>query len=177
MGLSDRGTTLTCEPLQRGLGYVIDQSHPPLFFAAVLGVGDILEHRLARLEAEGGDLSPIVIESRSRTVTLNVYEAEPVTIQVVQHEGALERTTEILGAGIGMGVLSEVRRAARILDLDLQPLTEHFLKRLANEQATWVQTFALFRGDAAQKNARFAEVLRGLQAKVRRESPLLRDLL
>lgn len=159
------------------MGYVIDQSHPPLFFAAVLGVGDILEHRLSRLEEGGDDASPIVIESRSRTVTINVYEPEPVTVQVVQHEGALERVTEILGAGIGMSVLSEVRRTVLTLDLNLQPLTEHFLKRLENEKATYVQTFALFRGDAAQKQARFAQVLRGLQAKARRESTLLRDLL
>ena len=165
------------EPLQRGLGYLVDQSHPPLFFAAVLGFGDILEHSLSRLEQHGRDVSPIVLESQSRTVVINVYEPEPVTVQVVQQDGPLERTTEILGSGIGMSVLVEVRRAAQILDLQLMPLTDHFCKRLANEKATYVQTYALFRGDPLAKQSRFAQVLRGLQNKYRREASLLRDLL
>jgi hypothetical protein len=155
----------------------VDQSHPPLFFAAVLGVGDVLEHSLSRLEQDGRDVSPIVLESQSRTVVINVYEPEPVTVQVVQHDGPLERTTEVLGSGVGMSVLIEVRRTAQILDLQLLPLTDHFCKRLGNEKATYVQTYALFRGDAAARNARFAQVLRSLQNKYRREATLLRDLL
>lgn len=175
--MSDQTSSATCDPLQRGLGYVIDQSHPPLFFAAVLGVGEVLEHSLQRLEEFGCDVSPIVFESRSRTVVVNVYEPEPVTVQIVQEDGPLERVTEILGAGIGIGVLGEVRRVVHILDLDLRSLTERFCKRLSNEKATYVQTYALFRGDAAVKKARFAQVLKGLQDKTRRESTLLRDLL
>jgi hypothetical protein len=159
------------------LGYLVDQSHPPLFFAAVLGVGDVLEHCLSRLEQYGRDVSPIVFESQNRTVVINVYEPEPVTVQVVQQEGPLERTTEILGSGMGLAVLGEVRRAAGILDLELRPLTDHFCKRLSNEKATYVQTYALLRGDALAKQTRFAQVLRGLQNKYRREATLLRDLL
>lgn len=105
--------------LQKGLGYVVDQSHPPLFFAAVAGIGEILEHRLGHLDQYGRDVSPIVIESQSRTVVINVYEPQPVTVQVVQLDGPLERTTEILGAGIGLSVLAEVRRTAVMLDLEL----------------------------------------------------------
>jgi len=159
------------------LGYLVDQSNSPLLFAAVLGVGDVLEHSLTRLEQHGRDVSPIVLESQSRTVVINVYEPEPLTVQVVQHDGTLERMTEILGSGIGLSVLFEVRRTAQILGLDLLPLTDHFCKRLANEKATYVQTYALFRGDAAARNVRFAQVLRGLQNKYRREATLLRDLL
>ncbi|MBV8878886.1 MAG: hypothetical protein JO332_02870 [Planctomycetaceae bacterium] len=155
----------------------MDQSHPPLFFAALHGVGEVLEHLLSRLEAYGRDVSPIVYESRSRTVVVNVYDPDPVTVQIVQEDGPLERRTEIVGAGVGLCVLGEVRRAAQILDLELSPLTERFCKRLANEKATYVQTYSLFRGDAAAKQARFAQVLRGLQDKCRREATLLRDLL
>jgi len=100
-----------------------------------------------------------------------------VSVQVVQLDGPLERTTEILGSGIGLGVLIEVRRAAQILDLELTPLTDHFCKRMSNEKATVAQTWALFRGDAPAKQERFAQVLRGLQNKYRREATLLRDLL
>ncbi len=173
----DRGQSATCEPLQRGLGYFIDQSHPALFFAAVQGTGDILEHSLRRLDQDDRDVSPIVFESRSRTLVLNLYEPEPVTIQIVQEDGPLERTTEILGAGIGLGVLVEVRRTARILDLDLQPITERFYKRISLEKTTATQTYALFRGDPQQKSARYAQVLKSMQAKCRRDSNLLRDLL
>jgi hypothetical protein len=159
------------------LGYIVDQSHPPLFFAAVLGIGDVLEHSLSRLEEDGRDVSPIVFESRSRTVVINLYDPEPVTVQIVQQDGFLERTTEILGSGIGLSALSEVRRAAQILDLELTPLTDHFCKRLANEKSTYVQTYALFRGEPRAKQTRFAQILRGLQDKYRREATLLRDLL
>lgn len=175
--MNDRGQSATCDPLQRGLGYFIDQSHPALFFAAVQGTGDILEHSLLRLDQDGRDVSPIVLESRSRTLVLNLYEPEPITIQIVQEEGPLERTTEILGAGIGLGVLVEVRRTARILDLDLQPITERFYKRLSLEKTTATQTYSLFRGDARQKSARYAQVLKAMQDKSRRDSHLLRDLL
>jgi hypothetical protein len=175
--VANQHSLVQAEPLQQGLGYLVDQSHPPLFFAAFLGVGDVLEHSLSRLEQFARDVSPIVIESRSRTVVINVYEPEPVTVQVVQQDGPLERTTEILGTGIGLGVLREVRRTAQILDLELRPLTDHFCKRLSNEKATYVQTYALFRGDALAKQSRFAQVLRGLQDKCRREDTLLRDLL
>lgn len=175
--MADPLSLVQSEPLQRGLGYLIDQSHPPLFFAAVLGVGDVFEHSLSRLEQHGRDVSPIVFESRSRTVIINIYEPEPVTIQVVQQDGPLERTTEILGSGIGLSVLGEVRRTALILDLELMPLTDHFCRRLSNEKATTVQTWSLFRGDPSVKMGRFAQVLRGLQDKCRREATLLRDLL
>lgn len=175
--MTDELATVPCEPLQRGLGYIIDQSHPPLFFAAVLGIGDVLEHSLSRLEQDGRDVSPIVFESRSRTVVINLYDPEPVTVQIVQQDGLLERTTEILGSGIGLTALSEVRRAAQILDLELAPLTDHFCKRMSNEKSTYVQTYALFRGEARAKQTRFAQILRGLQDKYRREATLLRDLL
>ncbi|HLY74649.1 MAG TPA: hypothetical protein VKU80_11080, partial [Planctomycetota bacterium] len=112
-----------------------------------------------------------------RTVVINVYEPEPVTVQIVQQDGFLERTTEILGAGFGLSVLREVRLTAKILDLALTPLTDHFCKRVMNEKTTYVQTYSLFRGDASEKKARFAQVLRGLQDKYRREDTLLRDLL
>jgi len=175
--VTDQLAAVPCEPLQRGLGYIVDQSHPPLFFAAVLGVGDVLEHSLSRLEQDGRDVSPIVYESRSRTVVINLYEPEPISVQVVQQDGLLERTTEILGSGIGLSALSEVRRTARILDLELTPLTDHFCRRMSNEKSTTLQTYALFRGDARAKQTRFAQVLRGLQDKCRREATLLRDLL
>lgn len=175
--MTDQLAAVPCEPLQRGLGYIVDQSHPPLFFAAVLGIGDVLEHSLSRLEEDGRDVSPIVFESRSRTVVINLYDPEPVTVQIVQQDGFLERTTEILGSGIGLSALSEVRRAAQILDLELTPLTDHFCKRLANEKSTYVQTYALFRGEPRAKQTRFAQILRGLQDKYRREATLLRDLL
>lgn len=175
--MADPRSLVQSDPLQRGLGYLIDQSHPPLFFAAVLGVGDVLEHSLTRLEQFDRDVSPIVLESQSRTVVINVYEPEPVTVQIVQHDGSLERTTEILGSGIGLNVLGEVRRTAQILGLALMPLTDHFCRRLSNEKTTYVQTYALSRGDAGARKARFAQVLRGLQNKYRREATLLRDLL
>jgi hypothetical protein len=175
--VADQPSLVQSEPLQRGLGYLVDQSHPPLLFAAFQGVGDVLEHSLSRLEQFARDVSPIVIESQSRTVVINVYEPEPVTVQVVQQDGPLERTTEILGAGIGLSVLREVRRTAQILDLELTPLTDHFCKRLSNEKTTYVHTYALLQGDALAKQARFAQVLRGLQIKYRREDSLLRDLL
>ncbi|HVR83635.1 MAG TPA: hypothetical protein VMU54_04940 [Planctomycetota bacterium] len=175
--MADETALVQVEPLQRGLGYLVDQSHPPLFFAAFVGVGEVLEHSLSQLEEFGRDVSPIVLESRSRTVVINVYEPEPVMVQVVQQDGPLERTTEILGAGIGLGVLREVRRTAAILNLVLTPLTEHFCKRVSNEKTTYVQTYALFRGDPRARQTRFAQVLRGLQDKCRREDTLLRDLL
>jgi hypothetical protein len=157
---------------------VVDQSQPPLFFAAVLGIGEILDHCLSDLEGADRDVSPVVFESRRRIVVVNLYEPEPVTVQIVQHdEGPLERTTEVLGAGFGLGVLAELRRTTRILDLVLTPMTDHFCRRLANETATYVQTYALFRGDEREKKARFAQVLRGLQARNRRETNLLRQLL
>jgi len=175
--VADQTSLVQSEPLQRGLGYLVDQSHPPLFFAAFLGIGDVLEHSLSRLGEFAGDVSPIVFESQSRTVVINIYEPEPVSVQVVQQEGPLERTTEILGVGFGLSVLREVRRTAMILDLALMPLTDHFCKRVANEKATYVQTYSLSRGDALAKKVRFAQVLRGLQDKCRREDTLLRDLL
>ena len=175
--MADQQGSVQAESLQRGLGYLVDQSHPPLFFAAIAGIGDTLESSLSRLEGFGCDVSPIVLESQSRTVVINVYEPDPVMVQVVQQDGALERPTEILGAGIGLSVLGEVRRTAQILDLKLAPLTDHFYKRLSNEKTTYVQTYSLFRGDAAAKSARFAQALRGLQNKYRREATLLRDLL
>ncbi len=159
------------------MGYLVDQSHPPLFFAALLGTGEVLEHRLGALEQSGRDVSPIVYESHSRIVVVNLYEPEPITIQIVQQDGVLERPTEIVGAGMGLGVLSEIRRTARILDLVLTPLTDHFCRRLSNEKTTYAQTYALFRGNADQKQARFAQVLRGLQDKYRREATLLRQLI
>jgi hypothetical protein len=175
--VADQTSLVQGEPLQRGRGYIVDQSHPPLFFAAFLGIGDVLEHSLSRLEQFARDVSPIVIESQSRTVVINVYEPEPVMVQVVQQDGPLERTTEILGVGFGLSVLREVRLTAKILDLALTPLTDHFCKRVSNEKTTYVQTYALMRGDALAKQARFAQVLRGLQDKCRREDTLLRDLL
>lgn len=175
--MSDQTDSAVGEPLQRGLGYLVDQSHSPLFFAGLQGVGDVLEHCLARFDRHDRDVSPIVLESRSRTVVINVYEPDPVSVQIVQQDGVLERTTEIIGSGIGLGVLAEVRRTAQILDLDLCPLTEHFYKRLSMEKMTFVQTYALFRGDLQSKQARFVQVLRSLQAKTRREASLLRDLL
>jgi len=177
VGVSNQTDSAVGEPLQRGLGYLVDQSHPPLFFAALLGVGDVLEHALARLDRHDRDVSPIVLESRSRTVVINVYEPEPTSIQIVQEDGPLERTTEIIGSGIGLGVLTEVRRTAQILNLDLRPLTERFYKRLSMERMTVVQTYSLFRGDLQTKKSRFIQVLRSLQAKCRREASLLRDLL
>jgi len=175
--VSNQTDSAVCEPLQRGLGYLVDQSHPPLFFAGLLGVGDVLEHCLSRLDRHDRDVSPIVLESQSRTVVINVYDPEPVSVQIVQQDGLLERTTEIIGSGIGLGVLSEVRRTAQMLDLDLRPLTDHFYKRLAMERMTVVQTYSLFRGDLQSKQARFTQVLRSLQSKCRREATLLRDLL
>jgi hypothetical protein len=163
--------------LQSGRGYLIDQSHPPIFIAAVLGVGEFLDHRVGVLEQDGRDVSPVVLESQSRTLVLNLYDPEPLTVQVVQHDGPFECATEIIGMGIGLGVLSEIRRTARILDLELTPLTDRFSRRLDREKATTLQTYALFRGDAAEKKARFAQVLRGMQAKHRREASLLRQLL
>src|SRR5579872_1818984 len=97
--VADQTSLVQGEPLQRGRGYIVDQSHPPLFFAAFLGIGDVLEHSLSRLEQFARDVSPIVIESQSRTVVINVYEPEPVMVQVVQQDGPLERTTEIIGVG------------------------------------------------------------------------------
>lgn len=175
--MADQSAPSVAAPQQVGLGYVVDQSHPPLFFAAVLGVGDVIEHSLSRLERFGHDVSPIVIESRSRTVVINDYEPDAVTVQVVQYDGTLERVTEILGAGIGLSVLREVRRVSQILDLDLRPLSDHFCRRMLNEKMTFVQTYALFRGDPTSKKARLAQVFRGLQDKCRREATLLRDLL
>lgn len=163
--------------LQKGLGYLVDQSHPPLFFAAVVGVGEVLEHGLGGLDVPGRDVSPIVVESQNQIVIINIYDPEPLSVQIVQHHGPLERRTEILGAGIGLGVLAEVRRAAKVLDLELGAMNEHFLKRIGTEKTTYRQTYALFRGTPQEKAARFAQVLRGLQDKHRREANLLRDLL
>jgi len=59
--VADPYSLLQTEPLQRGLGYLVDQSHSPLFFAAVQGIGDVLEHHLSRLEQHGRDVSPIVL--------------------------------------------------------------------------------------------------------------------
>jgi hypothetical protein len=165
------------DPIQKGLGYLIDQADPPLFFVGVLGVGEILEHGLWGLEKAGRDVSPIVDESHTRTVVINLYEPEPVTVQVVQYGGPLERKTEILGAGLGLGVLPEVRRTARAFNLELTPVTERFTRRVLTEKTTYLHTYALFRGTAHEKEFRFAQVLRALQDKTRREANLLRDLL
>ena len=177
--MADSLTTSTAQGglLHLGLGYLVDQSHSPLLFAAVVGVGDVLELSLSSLERHGRDVSPILNESQNRIVTINLYDPEPLSVQVIQHHGVLERSTEILGSGIGMGVLMEVRRTAKILGLQLTPMTEHFSKRLANEKSTVLLTYKLFRGDEAAKRARLAQVLRSLQDKHRRESSLLRMLL
>lgn len=163
--------------LQTGRGYLIDQSHPPLFFAAVQGVGEVLEHRLGALDQSGRDVSPVVFETQCRTLVLNLYDPEPITVQVVQQDGPFDCATEIIGAGVGLGVLSEIRRTARILGLALTPLTDRFRKRIDREKATTVQTYALCRGDAREKEIRFAQILRSLQDKHRREASLLRQLL
>jgi hypothetical protein len=156
--------------IEKGIGYLVDPSHSPLIVAAVRGVGEVLEHRLRNLERSGRDVSPIINESRHRLVAVNIYEPHPVMIQMVQHEGQLERMTEIIGIGIGLGVLREVRRAARILDVEPAALTQRFRNRVAKEKAAYGETYELLKGDAARKRAEFANVLRELQEKYRRDA-------
>lgn len=146
-------------------------------FAAVMGVGDILEHALIHLEGPGRDVSPILSESQDRIVIVNVYDPQPVSVQVVQVGGPLERMTEVLGSGVGLAVLSEVRRAVKALDLDLALLSDTFRRRISHEKATVAQTYALFRGSPREKEVRLSQVLRSLQDKHRRQMPLLRELL
>src|SRR5438034_1833807 len=121
--------------MDKKVGYLIDQSHPLLVFAGVQGFGEVLEHGLRGLEKPERDVSPIVIESRHRLVVINLYEPEPVTIQVIQHDGRLERMTEIFGAGMGMSVLREVRRTATALEIEFAPLSRRFKNRIEKEQA------------------------------------------
>ena len=165
------------EQLEKGLGYLVDQSHPPLFFAAVLGIGEILEHGLWGLDRQDRDVSPIIVESQNRMVVINLYEPEPVTVQVVQYGGPLDRMTEVVGAGFGLGVLAEIRRTTKVFNLELAPLTDRFVNRITKEKMTYVQTYGLFRGEEHYKRQRFGEVLRSLQQKHRRDTSLLRDLL
>ncbi len=163
--------------LQTGRGYIVDQSHPALWFAAVLGLGEGLDHCLADLDQFGRDVSPVLYESRCRIVVANIYEPHPVTVQIVQQDGPLERGTEIIASGLGLDVLSELRRTAGILDLVLTPLTDQFRKRFANEKTTLLQTYFLCRGGEEQKRLRLAQIFRSLQDKNRREANLLRQLL
>jgi hypothetical protein len=154
----------------KNIGYLVDQSHPPLVFAAVQGLGEVLEHRLRRLEKSGTEVSPIIMESHHRLVVITLYEPEPLIVQVVQHEGQLERLTEIMVAGIGMGVLREVRRAARALEVEFVSLSRRFKNRIAKEKATYIKTFSLLEGDSPRKQEAFSAVLRRFQDKYRRES-------
>jgi hypothetical protein len=156
--------------MDKSIGYLVDQSHPPLVFAAVRGLGEVLEHGLRRLEKPATDISPVIVESRHRLVVITLYEPEPITIQVVQHDGQLERVTEIIGAGIGMGVLREVRRTARALEVELASLSKRFKNRIAKEKATYVKAYSLLTGDSLRIHSSFTGLLRRLQANYRRES-------
>jgi hypothetical protein len=155
--------------VEKRVGYLVDQSHPPLVFAAVQGLGEVLEHGLRELETLASEVSPIVLESRHRLVVINLYEPEPISIQVVQHAGHLERMTEILGAGVGMGVLRELRNAATALDLELGPITPRFRNRIEKEIAVFAKAFALFKGDGLRKQSSLTQVLQRFQEKYRRE--------
>jgi hypothetical protein len=155
------------------IGYLVDQSLPPLAFVAIQGRGDVLEHGLRKLESGGRDLSPIVVESRQRVVAINLYEPDPISVQIVQHAGRLERMTEILGVGIGLGVLREVKAAAGAFDVELSPLSERFRNRIEKEKAAYAKAFSRLRGDAIARRAGFARVLGRLQDKLRREAGLL----
>jgi hypothetical protein len=156
--------------MDRSIGYLVDHSHPPLVFAAVQGLGEVLEHGLRDLEKSGTDVSPIISESHQRLVVMTLYEPEPVTIQVVQHDGQLERVTEIMGAGIGMGVLREVRRAAKTLEVECESLSKRFKNRIAKEKATYIKAFSLLKGDSLGKQSSFSMVLRRLQERYSREA-------
>lgn len=154
----------------RRVGYLVDRSQPPLVFVAARGLGEVLEHRLGELGTSGRDVSPILMESRQRLVVINLYDPAPVTVQVVQHDGQLERLTEIIGSGIGMGVLREVRRTAQELDLELSPLTARFTNRIGKEMATYTKAYALLGGDSDGKHRSLVRLLRELQEKYRRDA-------
>lgn len=156
--------------VEKRIGYLVDQSHPPLVFAAVEGLGEVLEHGLRELETLASEVSPIVLESQHRLVVINLYEPEPISIQVVQHAGHLERMTEILGVGLGMGVLRELRNAAFALDIELAPLSARFRNRIEKEKAVFVKAYALLKGDGLKKQSSLARVLQRFQEKYRRES-------
>jgi hypothetical protein len=177
VGVSESLAPTLSDRLQIGRGYLVDQSHPALCFAAVSGLGEVLDHCLAELDRFERDVSPVIYESRCRIVVANLYDPLPVTVQIIQQDGLLERETEIIGAGVGLDVLSEVRRTARILDLVLTPMADQFRRRFANEKATIQQTYSLCRGDDGEKQLRFARILQNLQAKNRRDTSLLRQLL
>jgi hypothetical protein len=153
-------------------GYLVDQSHPPLVFAALQGLGEVLEHGLRRLEKPGTDISPIVVDDLHRLVVITLYQPEPVTIQVVQYDGQLERVTEILGAGIGMDVLREVRRTAGVLEVEPTSLSKRFKNRIALERAAHIDTYCRLRGDSLSKHSSFSEVFRRWQEDLRRSSGL-----
>ena len=88
----------------------------------------------ARLRRDTASLASLEILLVSRDDQLAIrprlYEPEPVTIQIIQNDGQLERVTEILGAGIGLGVLREVRRTARVLEIEPTSLSKRFKNRI-----------------------------------------------
>ena len=154
------------------VGYFIDRSHPPLVFVALQGLGEVLEHNLMRLEKAGVDVSTVITVNRHRIVVLTEDAPEPVTVQVVQNGGRLERVTEILGAGIGMGVLREVRRVAAVLEIDPTLQSPWFKNRIEGEKARHIHTYSLLKGSASRKRAGFAAVLRRSQEELCRGSGL-----
>lgn len=156
----------------RTAGYFVDRSHPPLVFAALQGLGEVLEHGLKQLEKAGADVTPIIAKPQHRLVAITLYEPEPVTIQIVQNDGQLERVTEILGAGIGMGVLREVRRAAKVLEIEPTSLSPRFQDRIDLEKAGHLETYSLLQGTPLRKRSGFAAILRRSQEKISRQSGL-----
>jgi hypothetical protein len=141
-------------------------------FAALEGLGEVLEHGLRRLEKSGTDVSPITVDHLHRLVLITHYEPKPVTIQIVQHDGQLERMTEIFGAGIGMGVLREVRRTAKALDVEPTSLSKRFRNRIAVEKAACLKTQSLPKGASFTNHTGFIGVMHQLQEKYRLESDL-----
>src|SRR5258708_3050121 len=154
--------------MDQTVGYLVDRSYPPLIFAALQGLGEVLEHGLKRLEKKGADVSPIIAKDLHRLVVITLYDPEPITIQIVQNEGRLERVTEILGAGIGMGVLREVRRAATVLEIEPTSLSTRFKNRIELEKAGHIKTYSLLKGASLRKHSSFAAVLRHSHEKIRR---------
>jgi len=129
---------------------------------------------LRGLENPERDVSTTVAESRHRLVVINLYEPERVTIQVLQHDGRLERMTEIFGAGMGLNVLREVRRTATALEVEFGPVSRRFKNRIEKEKATCLMTYSLFKGSSSEKQSSLTEVLRRFQEKLRRESGIAR---
>lgn len=145
------------------IGYLVDLSNPPLVFTAIQGLGEVLEHGFGGLEPLLQGLSPVLVEGGHRLVVINLGDPEPISIEVIQHAGRLERMTEIFGVGIGMGVLREVRRTAKALDVALGPLSIGFRRRIERDKGIYLDAYGSSGRDGFVRESGLTRVLERLR--------------